>query len=87
MFVIFCSQATAYIGAEVSSAAGGSEVLMGESEAPVLPVVPFSACLARFSGEEELEDYYSAAAGGKVAANRRSRIATFPPYLVVQLKR
>ena len=62
-------------------------MLMSETESPVLPIVPFSSCLARFSGDEELDDYYSAAAGRKVAANRRSRIATFPPYLVVQLKR
>jgi hypothetical protein len=53
----------------------------------VLPVVPLSTCLERWAAAEPLEDYYSAAAGGKGPASRTSRFTSFPPYLVVALKR
>ena len=42
----------------------------------------------RWSAPEILDDYKSAAAGGKrVQATRRTRFATFPPYLTVVIKR
>jgi hypothetical protein len=34
-----------------------------------------------------LDDYFSAAVGGKSTATRRSRFASFPPVLVLALKR
>jgi len=34
-----------------------------------------------------LDDYFSAAVGGKSTATHRSRFASFPPVLVVALKR
>jgi hypothetical protein len=34
-----------------------------------------------------LDDYFSAAVGGKSTATRRSRFASFPPVLVIALKR
>lgn len=44
--------------------------------------------LARWAAPEVLDDYKSAAAGGKkVQATRRTRFATFPPYLSVVVKR
>ena len=58
----------------------------GNSE-PVLPKVPFSACLAKWAGEEVMADYYSAAAGHKTQAKRYNRIANFPPYLMLQINR
>lgn len=58
---------------------GGSEV--------VLPKVPFTACLAKWAGQEVMADYFSAAVGHKTQAKRFSRIANFPPYLMLQMNR
>ena len=58
----------------------------GNSEV-VLPKVPFSACLAKWAGEEVMGDYFSAAVGHKTQAKRFSRIANFPPYLMLQMNR
>ncbi len=58
----------------------------GNSEV-VLPKVPFSACLAKWAGEEVMADYFSAAVGHKTQAKRFSRIANFPPYLMLQMNR
>lgn len=42
----------------------------------------------RWSAPEVLDDYRSAAAGGKrVQATKRTRFASFPPYLTVVIKR
>lgn len=50
--------------------------------------VPFAACLERLSGDELLEDYSSAALGGKrTQATKSTRLASFPPYLVLALRR
>ncbi len=53
----------------------------------VLPRVPFSACLAKWAGEEVMADYFSAAVGHKTQPKRFSRIANFPPYLMLQMNR
>ena len=53
----------------------------------VRPVVPFDACLARFAADETVEDWFSTATGAKGAATRRSRFATFPEVLPVQVRR
>ena len=61
---------------------------------PLTPVscrsnqVPFAACLERLSASEVLEDYSSAALRGKRAqASKMTRFASFPPYLVLALRR
>jgi hypothetical protein len=74
-------QAAAYIGQDGASAA----VTSSDCEKPVVPRVPLAACLERFSSAAMLEDYYSAALGKKGAATKRTRFATFPPYLLVQV--
>jgi hypothetical protein len=56
-------------------------------EEPVLPRVPFAACVERWAGTEEMGEYFSAALGRRTTGLRRSRIASFPPFLMVQLKR
>jgi ubiquitin carboxyl-terminal hydrolase 5/13 len=53
----------------------------------VRPVVPFDACLAQFAADETVEDWFSTATGAKGAATRRSRFATFPEVLPVQVRR
>lgn len=62
-------------------------LVMRDQEEPVLPRVPFVACIERWGGTEEMGDYFSAALGRRTTGLRRSRIASFPPYLMVQLKR
>jgi hypothetical protein len=58
----------------------------GKEDPPVVPRVPFAACLAAWAAEEALSDVWSVAAGAKVAACRRTRFATFPPYLLIAMK-
>ena len=53
----------------------------------IRPVVPFDACLARFAADEIVEDWFSTATGAKGKATRRSRFATFPEVLPVQVRR
>lgn len=59
----------------------------GVQDEPVLPRVPFSSCIERWGGTEEMADYFSAALGRRTSALKHSRFATFPPFLMVQLKR
>eukprot|EP00877_Chromochloris_zofingiensis_P011173 jgi/Chrzof1/6309/Cz18g03010.t1 len=86
-----CPQATAYIGQEATVAdnATATTVLTANEpkEDPVLPVVPFDACLSKFAAAEVLDDYYSAALKRKTQATKRTRFASYPPYLLIQLKR
>ncbi|KAG2435345.1 hypothetical protein HXX76_007418 [Chlamydomonas incerta] len=81
---------SAAVPAAVSGPGSGAAVVVvaeGEEEA-VLPRVPFDACLQRFSGTEVVEDYRSAALGGRATiATKTTRFASFPPYLVVQVNR
>lgn len=56
-------------------------------EEPVIPIVPFDACLDTFAAEAILEDYDSAAAGAKVQARQTQRFKTFPPYLMIHLQK
>ncbi|KAG7308444.1 hypothetical protein JYU34_005650 [Plutella xylostella] len=53
----------------------------------VRPHIPFQACLASFLREEAVEQFYSTAADDKVTAHKITRLATFPDYLLVQLKK
>ncbi len=53
----------------------------------MLPRVPLAACLERWAAEQTIEDYHSAAAGHRTRATRRTRLASFPPFLLVQLQR
>jgi ubiquitin carboxyl-terminal hydrolase 5/13 len=86
--------AAAYIGAggEVEKAAGdgggGAAAAASPPSPPVLPRVPLAACLAKWGADETIEGYKSAAAGGAATrAARRARLASFPPFLAIQLNR
>ena len=56
-------------------------------EEPVLPRVPFASCLDRWGSTGEIDDYFSASLGRRTSGLHRTRMASFPPYLMVQLKR
>ncbi|KYK68818.1 UBA/TS-N domain-containing protein [Toxoplasma gondii TgCatPRC2] len=52
-----------------------------------LPSFTFSECLESFLSSTLLKDFYSSATGKKGEASKQLRLASFPPYLIVQLKR
>ncbi|XP_039619727.1 ubiquitin carboxyl-terminal hydrolase 5 isoform X1 [Polypterus senegalus] len=49
--------------------------------------IPFDACLSAFSEPETVEDFWSAAVQGKSVASKTTRFASFPDYLVIQIKK
>jgi len=53
----------------------------------VRPRIPFQACLDCFSATEVIEGFYSSAAKATTTASKTTRLATFPDYLVIQLKK
>jgi len=58
-----------------------------DGETTVVPRVTLEACLARYFGDEIIPDYYSSATGKNGPAKKTVRIATFPSYIVLQLRR
>jgi hypothetical protein len=65
----------------------GTAVMGDIKEEPVIPTVPFSACLNSFAAEAIISDVDSAAAGAKVQGKQMQRFKTFPPYLMVHLQK
>ncbi|XP_055335096.1 ubiquitin carboxyl-terminal hydrolase 5-like isoform X2 [Paramacrobiotus metropolitanus] len=53
----------------------------------VRPMLSFSSCVQAFAATEELEDFYSSAMMAKTKAAKCTRFATFPDFLLVQLKK
>uniref|UniRef100_A0A4W4FKU2 Ubiquitin carboxyl-terminal hydrolase n=1 Tax=Electrophorus electricus TaxID=8005 RepID=A0A4W4FKU2_ELEEL len=49
--------------------------------------IPFSACLDALSEPETLTDFWSSAVQGKTTATKTTRFASFPDYLVIQIKK
>lgn len=54
---------------------------------PVQLQVPLSACIRMFCQSEIIEEFKSPETGTTGSALKRTRLSTFPPYLVVRLKR
>ncbi len=81
--------ASAYISGGPEGASGATaSVARDTAEDPVLPRVPFEACLGQWAADTSMEGYASAALGGqRTRATKRSRLRTFPDYLIVQLMR
>lgn len=67
------------------TADAGSSKATGEE--PVLPKVPFDACLRAWAAAETVDHFLSPATGQRGRAIRTGRFATFPRYLVIQMKR
>lgn len=53
----------------------------------VRPRVPLEACLASFSGPEEVQDYYSTALNAKTTAMKTTGLTSFPDYLVLHMRK
>ncbi|CAH2247759.1 ubiquitin carboxyl-terminal hydrolase 13 [Pelobates cultripes] len=49
--------------------------------------IPFRACLQAFTEPDNVDDFWSSALQAKSAAIKTSRFASFPEYLVVQIKK
>jgi len=49
--------------------------------------VPFEECLCKYTGDTILEDVDSKLLGRKTSVIKNTKIKTFPPFLMVQLKR
>uniref|UniRef100_A0A667Z6G3 Ubiquitin carboxyl-terminal hydrolase n=1 Tax=Myripristis murdjan TaxID=586833 RepID=A0A667Z6G3_9TELE len=62
-----------------------------DSSAGPLPTVraqiPFTACMAALSEPEILTDFWSSAVQAKTTATKTTRFASFPDYLVIQIKK
>ncbi|KAJ8279627.1 hypothetical protein COCON_G00066930 [Conger conger] len=57
------------------------------SPEPVRARIPFTACLQAFTEPENVEDFWSSALQAKSAGVKTSRFASFPEYLVLQIKK
>ena len=64
-----------------------ANVVQDVKEEPVIPTVPFEACLESFAADAIIHGYESAAAGAKVTAKKTQRFQSFPPYLMVHLQK
>ncbi|KAH7299449.1 hypothetical protein KP509_24G012200 [Ceratopteris richardii] len=64
--------------------AAGEKLL---DEEMVRPRVPLSACLENFSASEQVLDFYSSAISGRTMAIKSSRLATFPEFLVLHMRK
>jgi len=49
--------------------------------------IPVQACLDCFFSPDTVDDFYSSAIKGKTTAQRMTRFATFPDYLLIQLQK
>lgn len=72
--------AEAYIGSEEST-------LKDSEEEAVVPNVPFAACIEQFSETESIEGFLSPVTRERGVAEKTVRFKSFPPYLVVQMRR
>lgn len=54
---------------------------------PVKLHVPFAACVDQFAAPEVVSDFMSSATGAKGTAQKRSRLRTFPDYLMVHMRK
>ncbi|XP_072040059.1 ubiquitin carboxyl-terminal hydrolase 5-like isoform X2 [Amphiura filiformis] len=53
----------------------------------VRPCIPLDACLQAFTADEIVEDFYSTALQAKSTACKSTRLASFPDFLFIQLKK
>jgi len=53
----------------------------------VRPIISFMDCLQEFAAVETIDHFYSSATKMKGIGLKRSQLATFPPYLMIQTRR
>eukprot|EP01117_Protostelium_nocturnum_P009498 TRINITY_DN3388_c0_g1_i1.p1 TRINITY_DN3388_c0_g1~~TRINITY_DN3388_c0_g1_i1.p1 ORF type:complete len:818 (-),score=348.96 TRINITY_DN3388_c0_g1_i1:146-2599(-) len=72
---------------EAKRSALSKEELSNLKEDPVRPTLTFADCVEALTNVEEISDFYSSAIGGKTTGLKHTRLATFPDYLIVQLRK
>lgn len=60
---------------------------MGDTMSTVRAQIPFTACMAALTEPEVLTDFWSSAVQAKTTATKTMRFASFPDYLVIQIKK
>ncbi|KAK7887041.1 hypothetical protein WMY93_026662 [Mugilogobius chulae] len=60
---------------------------LGDSSATVRAQIPFTSCMAALTEPEVLTDFWSSAVQAKTTATKTMRFASFPDYLVIQIKK
>lgn len=60
---------------------------MGDTTATVRAQIPFTSCMAALTEPEVLTDFWSSAVQAKTTATKTMRFASFPDYLVIQIKK
>ncbi|VDM96536.1 unnamed protein product [Thelazia callipaeda] len=58
-----------------------------KTDAPVRPTVSFAECLSATFGEQAIDDFQSPVTGEVKGGVVQHRIATFPDYLIIQMKK
>ncbi|XP_012057179.1 PREDICTED: ubiquitin carboxyl-terminal hydrolase 5 [Atta cephalotes] len=58
-----------------------------DSNNPVRPRIKLSSCLESFSRTEIVEQFYSSALNEKTIAHKTTKLASFPDYLLIHLKK
>ncbi|KAK4872646.1 hypothetical protein RN001_014675 [Aquatica leii] len=77
-------EVSAYEARKAELEAGGKKM---DQQAVVRPKIKLFSCLEVFTQSEIVEQFYSTALNAKTTARKSTRFATFPDYLVVQLKK
>ncbi|XP_072316282.1 ubiquitin carboxyl-terminal hydrolase 5 isoform X1 [Eucyclogobius newberryi] len=60
---------------------------MGDASTVVRAQIPFTSCMAALTEPEVLTDFWSSAVQAKTTATKTMRFASFPDYLVIQIKK
>ncbi|ENN80834.1 hypothetical protein HUJ04_003774 [Dendroctonus ponderosae] len=58
-----------------------------DPESIVRPKINFHSCIESFVQSEVINNFFSSAVNGNVTARKTTRLATFPDYLAIQLKK
>ncbi|GAB1862828.1 Ubiquitin carboxyl-terminal hydrolase [Camponotus japonicus] len=77
-------EVTAYETQKKEAEAKGQKL---DSNALVRPRIKLSSCLESFSRSEIVEQFYSSALNEKTIAHKTTRLASFPDYLLIHLKK
>lgn len=56
-------------------------------ESLVRPKIPLRTCLEKFAEADAVEQFYSTAINDKTTATKQARLATFPDYLLLHMKK
>ncbi|CAL1686614.1 unnamed protein product [Lasius platythorax] len=77
-------EVTAYETQKKEAEAKGQKL---DSNTLVRPRIKLSSCLESFGRSEIVEQFYSSALNEKTAAHKTTRLASFPDYLLIHLKK